>query len=1048
MSKIMLTLCTLFLLSSFVNAESWDLARQWSDAKNPNGVWSYEQAPNLSGSFTTVATQSGEQRIYQIDPKEMENVRLLSERIDEWLEPDFSGPQGVWRVPGGIPGLCQSAGLSNFDFPKGRIGGHSPFLVRWTAPKKTTVDVKGAVWSWRRSDHITGISCGKTSKQANSYVMLFDEFPIPGPVTSFNSDNPLRLAHVAQLQSKEVGKLKHISVEKGDSIWLLVKMRHGSDDFVGIDLTISEVEGNGAEKGCREYVAKKGQLFSLDRLSSQWVQMEAQGFSKPVTGVIYRKDTPATNGLSLGGIDTGCIDLETSGLWGMSTIFNTHIPRGGPMNLPFLGISVGGETWVLCDPEQAKPGEGNFQPPFSYNFPHHMDYMKRWGDPVNEPYRQELNLEGVQTANEIHYWGHFPVADMEYDISAPVSVGMRAWAPFIPGDIKTSMIPGIVFEVQIRNTSKSRQNGTVAFSFPGPSVLEAGTERFERDEFKGKVRGVEVTSPNEDYALGVIGEKKVRIGGELGADGAAWAKIAKRLPKADTSDAGSSVAVDFKLKAGQTKVVRYVLSWYGPTWKAKGKNWAEGGNTFEHMYAKYYPNAKDTAILLGQQNKSLLKRILAWQAAVYDDTEVPGWLADSMINSLYMIAECGMWAQAKSPLPDWVREEDGLFGLNECPRTCPQIECIPCGFYGNLPLVYFFPELMLSTYRGYAGYMFENGAAPWVWGGWTAGQPPVDFANPVMGYQWTTNGISLAGMLDRYLLCHGEKDKDFVKEFHPIVKKNMTYTVGLSTIPEYSLGQRILMMPDGRHAEWFEAGNPQWFGMTTHAGALHLAQLRIAKRFADEAGDAEFSAQCQQWLDLGMAALEENLWNESYYLNCFDPLNNRKDDLVFAFQLDGQWVTEFHGLEGVFRKDRVQKTLETVKRCNAAISQYGVVNYAYADGKPAPVGGYGTYSWFPPEVLMLSMNYMYEGQKDYAMEIAKRAWGNIICGYRYTWDMPNIIRGDMDTGERGYMNGGHDYYQDMMIWSLPAAMAGEDLSAPCKSGGLVDRILRAATGDK
>ena len=58
-------------------------------------------------------------------------------------------------------------------------------------------------------------------------------------------------------------------------------------------------------------------------------------------------------------------------------------------------------------------------------------------------------------------------------------------------------------------------------------------------------------------------------------------------------------------------------------------------------------------------------------------------------------------------------EEDGLFGLNECPRGCPQIECLPCSFYGNIPLVYFFPEAALSTLRGYKAYQFADGRPPW-----------------------------------------------------------------------------------------------------------------------------------------------------------------------------------------------------------------------------------------------------------------------------------------------------------------------------------------------
>ena len=82
-------------------------------------------------------------------------------------------------------------------------------------------------------------------------------------------------------------------------------------------------------------------LFPTDLPSGQWAQFEAEGFTHPVCGVIYRLAKPATNGMPLGGIDTGCIDLETSGMLGYCSVFNTHSPRRGPLNLPFLGVLVG-----------------------------------------------------------------------------------------------------------------------------------------------------------------------------------------------------------------------------------------------------------------------------------------------------------------------------------------------------------------------------------------------------------------------------------------------------------------------------------------------------------------------------------------------------------------------------------------------------------------------------------------------------------------------------------------------------------------------------------
>jgi len=761
-------------------------------------------------------------------------------------------------------------------------------------------------------------------------------------------------------------------------------------------------------------------LFTTDLPGGEWVEFQAAGFSQPVCGVIYRFAQPATNGLALGGIDVGCIDLETNGLLGYCTIFNSHVPRRGPLNIPFLGLSVGGETWVLSNKETKQ-------------------YDTTDGRQPVEPVFLDLKLEGVQTAKEIHYWGHYPVAELEYETGAPVDVGLRAWTPFLPGDIANSMIPGIVFEVHLRNPNSGIQRGTIALSFPGPTENEANTNQFDRKEVEGEFNGITVTTEKASYALGVIGKEKLRLGGELGADGAAWASITNALPVAQQTEPGTSAAVDFELEPNQTETVRFVLTWHSPQWKGGGHPSSTEGNTFTHMYATRYKHALDAAQLLANEHQSLLRRVLAWQQVIYTDEKIPGWLADSLINALYMITEDGMWAQALPPLPDWVRPEDGLFGLNECPRGCPQIECIPCSFYGNIPLAYLFPELAISTLRGYKGYQFPEGAPTWIFGGVTGGTPPVDFAMPTRGYQFALNGVSCIDMVNKYWLVTG--DEEMLREFYPYVKNLTTWQMHLR--PEYSHGDRIISMPTGNvGTEWFEAPEPGWAGMATHIGGLHLAQLKITEQMAEKVEDKGFAQLCREWFQAGSHSMETKMWVGNYYLNFWEPETETKSDLIFGYQLDGEWMAKFHGLEeGVFKPDRVKTTLETIKQINVAISNSGAVNYANPDGTSAQVGGYGTYSYFPNQVLMLAMTYMYEGEVDFGLWLAKRCWENIICKWGYTWDMPNIMRGDEDTGERTY---GHDYYQTMMVWSLPAAMEGKDLAAPAKEGGLVDRVIKAA----
>jgi alpha-galactosidase len=814
----------------------------------------------------------------------------------------------------------------------------------------------------------------------------------------------------------------------------------------------------GGETACAEQTPQRAfadcTLFDTRALGREFIRFQAEGFpGTSACGVVYRLRDRVTNGMPLGGIDTGCIDLETNGMLGYATVFNTHVPRRGPMNTPILGLSVGGRTWVLCDPKP-HDGEGCNQPSVSgRDYTLWRDGQYRTAKDLLTPVPTKLRLEGVRTAKEIHYWGHYPVADLEFETDAPVQVGLRAWTPFLPGDLIGSMLPGAVLELRLRNPTAAPQSGTIAFSFPGPLEKEAGGKQFARKQIAGELGGVEVTAPLASYALGAIGEKSLRLGGDLGLSGQAWSKIDKELPAAAEDHAGASAAVDFSLAAGECRVVRFVLAWHAPTWNAGGYNWAGVPHTFTHMYAKHYRSAREVAEILARNHESLLKRILAWQAIVYADESLPIWLRESLVNVLHLITETGMWAQAKPPLPAWVRADDGLFGMNECPRGCPQLECMPCSFYGNQPLVYFFPELALSSLRGYKGYHYPDGAAVWIFGGVTGGTPPIDFVNPTRGYQFATNGVSLAGLVDRYLMCcNHQRQAEVAREFWPMIKQNMIYTVNLR--PSYLLGDRIIAISkaqSGSGVEWFEMAEPGWYGMTAHVGGLHLAQLRIAERIARLAGDAAFAEQCAQWSAAGAKSMNDKLWTGSYYLNFLEPETGRRSDLVFGYQLDGQWITDHHGLPPALPLENVRKTLETIKRCNIKLSRSGAVNWAKPDGSPRggvanldPSKGtwdYGSFSYFPPEALMLAMTYMYQGEREYGLELARKVWHNIECIQGYTWDMPNIMRGDADTGERTY---GNDYYQDMMLWSLPAAIAGRDFAAPTEPGGLVSRMIRAA----
>ncbi|MGD2155562.1 MAG: GH116 family glycosyl hydrolase [Anaerolineales bacterium] len=799
-------------------------------------------------------------------------------------------------------------------------------------------------------------------------------------------------------------------------------------------------------------------LFPIEHSDLEWMLFEAAGFSIPVSGIVSRTANSPCCGLPLGGISTGCLDIDARGVFGFSTLFNPksvawydekrRIPRKLPKIEPILGLAVGERTWVLATHDILEGGEIPWctEPHFH-------------GKDTQIQSVHSAQIEGVYPPKEIYYWGHYPVADLEFETDAPVSVGLRAWAPFVPGDIAASNIPAAIFEVHLRNKSKKKQTGTIAFNFPGPDSDEARNTEFTRQRIDEDFHGMLVSSLGDvQYILGVIGDEKVRFGSGLSSTPTAWAEIAKALPEPTWrphqggdlyQDSSCSIAVDFALKKEQENVIRFLLTWYAPVWEGARNNigemaaerhrehiywlspdWMGDTNFYTQMYAARYRSAIDVARHVAVEHKALLKSVLAWQEVVYAENELPTWLKDSLVNNLALIAEDSHWAQPKPPLGDWAFPH-GVFALNESPRGCPQIACIPCDWYGNLPIVFFFPSLALSTLRAFKQYQCEDGEIPFALG--KIFDLP-DMATPRYFWQVALNGTCYVDMVDR--LWQRTGDDNVLKEFYDSVKKCNTFTMNLRKGPG-----GVISMPEMGGMEWFEHG--EWAGMAAHMGGLRLAQLSMMTRMAEAMSDTEYVKQCQEWLEDGTRAMEEEMWAGNYYLNFYEKETGKKSDDVMAYQLDGEWAAKYHGISSVFQSERVKTTLETIRQCNIALTpEIGAANFARPDGKPLPkesrVAAYGQYAMFPPELLVLAMTYMYSGEKTFGLELARRHWANLILTQRHPWDLPNIVRGD--TGERVF---GTDYYQNMLLWALPAALLEEDLHTSVQPGSLVERVIAA-----
>jgi uncharacterized protein (DUF608 family) len=798
-------------------------------------------------------------------------------------------------------------------------------------------------------------------------------------------------------------------------------------------------------------------LFAADLKGAQWNTFQAAGYAKEVSGICYRTksagyfscyvDRPfPCSGMPLGGIDTGALYLEPSGVLGYSSIFNHLTPIGGPLNVPYMGLASGGRTWTFGT-AQTKNYAGNN--------------------------RATMGLKVLGSMQESEYWGHYPIADIEYKSDAPVQVGLRCWSPFIPGDSKASNTPGAVFEAHLRNTGPSVQKGCLLFNFPGfanhaskdtsigwpdmPMKPVMPAARVTRRSVPSGLSGTWVE--NEpwamSYVLAAIGESRVRTGGSLGLDGRTWNAAEQNLPPISADDDGSSsLAIAYDIAAGESKIIRVILAWFAPEWEGNGNPGTGGsristyapegetlsttGKRFTHMYASRFADAGEVASYLARNHEQLLARVIAWQSAIYEEETLPGWLADSLINALYYFAPCSLWAQAKDPIGDWCKPEDGLFALEESPRACPHMSTLSNVGMQGPTLSFFFPDCAVSLLRAIRSTQRENGDVAQLMGRWA------DPANPMSyDYQEVVSGFCYVSAA--YLHWKITGDEAFMKEFYPSVKKALEYS--FTQRPDLGPAQIIAMPPKRTHAwndiEWFE--DRSMYGFVTHPGGLRIAGAEMLKAWAQAMGDGDEVRRMDELIAAGKEALQKYLWRGDHYLVYHDTTTGKELDAFYSPQLNGQYWARFCGLPEVFPRENVSRVLRTLRQKVCSLSKLGMPPiYALPDGSlwTADKTGYltGEYVYTNHQVIWNALTFIYEGQRNFGLELLRKNLALSYLTWGYTWDGPNCHSAGGDTGEVNY---GWDYWFNWSIWNAPAAMLNKDITALTQPGGLVHRVLEA-----
>ncbi len=187
--------CLLLTTSAF--AQTFDLNSQWSDASNPNGVWSYRQsAANLPSStwgfdFTSQPAWVGSNPAVWL---KVQSTAGFDVQIGDVVNHSSNG----------------SAGLTN---------------IVWTSPSAGTIDINGGVWMIRDIGRAVDWFIRQNGTLLSTGSLFSGD--------SFNRATPFNL------NAGSGGAINTLAVSAGDQIELSFQQVGGTGDYVGVNFAVT-----------------------------------------------------------------------------------------------------------------------------------------------------------------------------------------------------------------------------------------------------------------------------------------------------------------------------------------------------------------------------------------------------------------------------------------------------------------------------------------------------------------------------------------------------------------------------------------------------------------------------------------------------------------------------------------------------------------------------------------------------------------------------------------------------------------------------------------
>jgi non-lysosomal glucosylceramidase len=730
------------------------------------------------------------------------------------------------------------------------------------------------------------------------------------------------------------------------------------------------------------------------------------------------------------------------------------------------------------------------------------------------------SMVGVPHFGDITFIGRFPMAELEFhQADFPGQVRMTAFSPFIPHNDRDSSMPVALFEFAVNNNTTAPIDYTIASTL-GNYGCDSGIHTFTRENGFSALHftSAETGRPEQrgDLAITTDGEEVEHVdyhfrGQWFDSLSLYWREFARagRLrerrydkPRATKNmfqqPEHGTLAVRFRVAPGETRQVRFAISWNYPLgsiyWFDRdqpGSPLFEGTPpTWKNYYATQWTDSAASGADAFQRWETLEAQTLAFRDSIFESS-LPPEIIDAVNGTLGILRSATLIRLEGGEVWGWEGQHPRE---GSCEGSCTHV------WNYQQALAHLFPALERTLRETEFTYnQLPNGGLTFrqrlpLGSGFDIIGPCADghFGAIVKAYrEWKNLG-----------------DNAWLRHYWPNIRKAMEYAWSPDNPDKWDPSRTGVLWGRQHHTLDMEL-----FGPNSWLTTMYIAALAAASHMADAIGDPDFAQECRGMAAKGGAYVDRELFNGRYYAQKLDLSDrsiliafdqNRKagvlsDSFMEAYwsdeyreikyqigdgcltdQILGLWHADMAGLGDLLDPEKVRTALKSVFDENYRPSLRDHFNpcrvYAYEDEaglllctwpegttKPATPAPYAEEVWTGLEYMMAS-HLIRRGLVDEGLTVVRAArarhdgsrrnpWNDIECGSYYiralsSYALVNAYSGltfDQQSGEIGFKpaRDGDGIY----FWSAgrgwgTVQLNGSEMTLTVKGGELVVSRLR------